>query len=131
MAKIIKQTVVSPSSRDGIVLPPVKQQVSSTQTVERSIYFILGIIEVLLAFRLIFKLSGASLASSFVRTIYSLTALLVAPFEGIFHKAVAQGIETASVLEPSTLVALVVYAILAWGIVMLVRLLSREQEVTE
>jgi hypothetical protein len=47
------------------------------------------------------------------------------------YKAVAQGIETASVLEPSTLVALVVYAILAWGIVMLVRLLSREQEVTE
>ena len=40
----------------------------------------------------------------------------------------AEGIETTSVLEPSTLVAIVVYVILAWGIVKLVRILSGEKQ---
>ncbi|MCX6706357.1 MAG: hypothetical protein NTV24_04650, partial [Candidatus Woesebacteria bacterium] len=53
-----------------------------------------------------------------------LTGIFILPFEGIFRRGFSQGIETTSVLEPSTLVALIVYAVLAWGIVKLLRVLS-------
>ncbi|MDP2861105.1 MAG: YggT family protein [bacterium] len=84
--------------------------------------------EVLLAFRLVFKLTGASISSAFVGLIYGLTGIFILPFEGIFRRGYAQGVETTSVLEPSTLVALIVYAVLAWGIVKLLRILSGEQQ---
>lgn len=104
----------------------VKTQVSSGQYIEQFIYFVLGVVDVLLAFRFILKLTGASPSSSFVQFIYNLTRIFVMPFEGIFRRAVTEGIETSSVFEPSTIVALVVYAILAWGLVALSRMLSGE-----
>lgn len=106
----------------------VRGEATGSQTVEYIIYFLLGILEVLLAFRLIFKLTGASLSSAFVSLIYSLTGIFILPFEGIFRRGYTQGIETTSVLEPSTLVAIVVYAVLAWGIVKLARILSGKQQ---
>jgi hypothetical protein len=66
--------------------------------------------------------------SSFVDVIYTVTGIFILPFEGIFRRGYAQGVETASVLEPSTLTAIIVYAILAWGIVQLVHVLSGERQ---
>jgi len=106
-----------------------KVEASNTQTAEYLIYYILGTLEILLAFRLLLKLAGASLSSGFVRMIYGLTSIFVWPFEGIFRKGFAQGVETTSVLEPATIVALIVYAILAWGIVKLVRISSGEKQI--
>ncbi|HJY98408.1 MAG TPA: YggT family protein [Patescibacteria group bacterium] len=94
----------------------------------RLIYFLFGVLEVLLVFRLIFKLAGASYGSVFVNFIYSLTGIFILPFAGIFRSATTEGIETTAVLEPATLVAILVYAALAWGIVALVGILSRERE---
>lgn len=88
------------------------------------IYFIFGAIEILLVFRLIFKLSGANPSSSFVNMIYSLTQIFILPFSGIFRQATTQGVETTAVLEPSALVAIVVYAVVAWGITQLVAISS-------
>lgn len=84
----------------------------------------------LLAFRLVLKITGASLTSAFVGLIYGLTGIFILPFEGIFRRGYAQGVETTSILEPSTLVAIVVYAVLAWGIVKLIRVLSGEKQVS-
>ncbi len=106
----------------------VKVEASNSQTAEYVVYYIFGALEILLAFRLVLKLAGASTLSGFVRFIYSITGIFTVPFQGIFHPAVTQGIETTAVLEPSTLVAIVVYAILAWGIVQLIRISSKEQQ---
>jgi len=106
-----------------------KVEASNTQTAEYLIYYVFGTLEILLAFRLLLKLAGASLSSGFVRMIYGLTSIFVWPFEGIFRKGFAQGVETTSVLEPATIVALIVYAILAWGIVKLVRISSGEKQI--
>jgi hypothetical protein len=84
----------------------------------------MGTLEALLAFRLIFKLMGASVGSAFVGMIYGITGIFIMPFEGIFRRWFTQGLETTSVLEPSTVVAIIVYAILAWGIVQLLHVLS-------
>ncbi|OGM08724.1 hypothetical protein A2159_02380 [Candidatus Woesebacteria bacterium RBG_13_34_9] len=101
---------------------------TSSQTIEYLIYFFFGALEILLAFRLVLKLMGASIASGFVGLVYGLTGIFILPFEGIFRRGTAQGIETTSVLEPSTLVAIIVYAVLAWGIVKLVRIFSGEKQ---
>ena len=50
------------------------------------------------------------------------------PFEGIFRRAFAPGVENTSVFEPATLVAAIVYILLAWGIVKLVSISSGEKQ---
>jgi len=109
----------------------VKSAATSSQTIEYLIYFFFGLLEILLAFRLVLKLTGASIASAFVGLIYGITGIFILPFEGIFRRGYAQGVETTSVLEPSTLVAIIVYAVLAWGIVKLLRILSGEKQQTD
>lgn len=85
--------------------------------VRKLIYYTLGILEVLLGFRLIFKILGANPQSGFVSLIYSVTGIFLAPFYGIFKSFITKGIETTSVFEPATLVAMLVYALIAYGIV--------------
>lgn len=110
------------------LIEETKLGASNSQTTEYLIYYFFGALEILLAFRLILKLTGASLASGFVKMIYGVTGIFVWPFEGIFRRAFSQGVETTSVLEPATIVALAVYAIAAWGIVKLVRISSGEKQ---
>lgn len=79
---------------------------------------IVGILEVLIAARFLLELLGASSGSSFVRFLYGVTAPLVGPFHGIF----ANSGTSANVFEPASLVAMAVYAVIGWGIVMLIRI---------
>lgn len=82
------------------------------------VYFILGVLEIILALRFIFRLLGANEGSGFVAFLYGLSHVFVAPFNGIFND---QTIGNVSVFEVSTLVAMVIYALIAWGIVSLAR----------
>lgn len=113
---------------DPVMATQVKTAATNLQTIEYLIYFFFGLLQILLVFRLIFKLTGASASSAFINFIYGVTGLFILPFEGIFTGGTSRGLETTSVFEPETLVALVVYALLAWGIVKLVRILSGEQQ---
>lgn len=128
MAEIIKETTTTKEAGDNPVAEAPKPKATSFQTVEYLVYFFFGALEIFLIFRLVLKLMGASIASSFVGLIYGLTGIFIVPFEGIFRRGFTQGIEATSVLEPATLVAIIVYAILAWGIVKLIRIFSRKEE---
>lgn len=86
------------------------------------VYYILGLLETILLFRLIFMLLGANPGSGFVAFIYSLSRIFLAPFTGIFRAFISPGIETKSVFEPATLIAMAVYALAAYGIVKLLRI---------
>ncbi len=124
MEEIIKETVVT---KAGVVNNnPTKIKATDTQTTEYVIYFLFGMLEIILAFRMIFKLAGASMSSGFVRFVYGLSGIFIMPFEGIFRRGFTQGLETTSVLEPSAIVALLVYMVLAWGLVKLLGILSGE-----
>lgn len=79
---------------------------------------IVGVIDVLIAGRFLLQLLGASTQSSFVNLVYSVSAPLVAPFHGIF----ASSGSSTNVFEPAALVAIVVYAVIGWGLVMLIRI---------
>ena len=137
MTEIAKETVTTQGSNVAPVVNTTtksissKSEATSSQTIEYVIYFLFGALEVLLAFRLVLKLMGASLASAFVGLIYGLSGIFILPFEGIFRRWFSQGVETTSVLEPSTIVAIIVYAVLAWGIVKLARIFSGEKQPTD
>jgi len=102
------------------------QRSSGVPFAERAVmitYLVLGIMEALLITRVILKLLAANPEAGFVRLIYDRSALFVAPFQGIFPTPATQN----SVLELSSLVAIAVYAFIAWGIVRLIAIFSRRQ----
>lgn len=121
MTEITKETVTSQGKAP---------EATNSQTVEYLVYFFFGALDILLAFRLILKIMGASMSSAFVKLVYGLSGVFILPFEGIFRRWFAQGVETSSIFEPSTLVAIAVYAVLAWGTVKLIRIFSGEQQTT-
>ena len=84
--------------------------------VVNSVTFLLGVLEVVLVLRFIFRLLGASQDNSFLLFLYNLSQVFVAPFHGIFHDQV---LGTHSIFELSTLIAMVVFALLGWGLVAL------------
>lgn len=92
------------------------------------IYYILGIIEALLLLRFLFKALGANTGSGFVDWIYTITNGLVAPFNGIFPTGTTSGLANMSVIEPSTIVAMIVYAIIAWAITALLSALFASRD---
>jgi len=83
------------------------------------IWFIVGVIEILLVARFVLKLFGANPNSSFVDFVYSVSRVLTAPFDNIFNVASTTTSNVHSVFEPSILVAAAVYALIGWGIVKL------------
>ena len=146
MAEIIKETVTTTENSDAVstgdtvvkaagensstpvMTTQVQTAATNSQTSEYLIYYIFGALEILLSFRLVLKMMGASITSTFVAFIYGLTGLFILPFEGIFRRGVTQGLETASVLEPATIIAMIVYIIMAWGIVKLIKIFSGEKQ---
>lgn len=82
--------------------------------------FVVGVVDILVAARFLGKLLGASGQSAFVSFIYSVSGPLVAPFQGIF----GNGGSKANSFETADLVAIVVYAVVGWGIVMLIRIVT-------
>ena len=134
MSQTTKETVTTENNGPVPVVVQEVQQPKATgyQTAEYLIYFFFGALEVLLVFRLVLMMTGASLASSFVAMIYNFTQIFVLPFNGIFRSGVAQVAgSTNLVFEPSTLVAIIVYAVLALGIVKLLRVVSGRQQEAE
>jgi hypothetical protein len=129
MTEIEKETITTPESAGNqVVRAPTPQKATGSQTTEYLVYYIFGALEILLVFRFVLKLAGASLGNAFVGFVYGLSGIFVAPFAGIFHRGFTQGVETTSVFEPSTLIAILVYAVVAWGIVKLVRISSGEKQ---
>jgi YGGT family len=104
---------------------PVQQSpgVTLAERAAQITYLILGVVEALLITRVILKLLAANPAAGFVRVIYDRSALFVAPFQGIFPTPATHN----SVLELSSLVAIAMYALIAWGIVRLIAIFRRRQ----
>lgn len=96
---------------DSYNSPTTKPLYRGTQIV----WYIVGIIEVLLLFRFILKLLGANPGAGFTDFIYGATYIFAAPFLSVFRITQVQG----SIFEWTTLLAMLVYWIIATGIVKL------------
>ncbi len=116
-----KTTIVNPQ-------PPIKTEhpqvaYNKKHAIFRAyqvIWYILGVIEVLLGFRMALKALGANPASGFTALIYALSDPLALPFQGILRTSVANG----SVFEWSTVIAAIVYALIAYGIIYLMQMIK-------
>lgn len=92
-------------------------------TAANGIWYLVGFVEIMLAFRFILKLFGANPDSGFVNFIYALTGVLTLPFDSIFGVTKPEtGAVVTSVFEPSILVAAVVYALIGWGVIKLINI---------
>lgn len=93
--------------------------ISGTTLFKRVIWFIVGFINVLLAARVVLLLLGAQEDSGFVSFVYAISAPFAAPFYGMFAYQPTYGVST---LEVSSLVAMAVYTLIAWGLTKLLTL---------
>lgn len=102
-------------------------EVSPAARIGQVIYVILGVVIALIVIRVILKALAANAAAGFTSFIYGITDPLVAPFQGIFATPHAS---TGSVFEFSSIVAIVVYALIAWAIVRLIDIAGRRRTTT-
>jgi hypothetical protein len=89
----------------------------------QAVYLIFGVIEVLLLIRFALKALGANAETGFAQLMYAITGPLVAPFLGLFGTPTPTG---GAVLEPYTLLTLVIYAAVGWLLARVVWLLFGE-----
>ncbi len=80
------------------------------------VYYVLTVLEILFAFRFFLKLLAASPNNVFAEVVYGITYVFLLPFASLFPPAVTTDGKMPSAFEPSTLVAMVFYAILAWAV---------------
>lgn len=80
--------------------------------ISRVIWFVAGVILLLLAFRFVLALLGANTTNSFAQFIYNTSHPFVAPFFNLFnYNNIQYGF---SRFEVYTLIAMAVYAAVAW-----------------
>jgi uncharacterized membrane protein len=96
-----------------------QQRANIRYWITRVVYFLLGVLEVILVLRFLFKLLGANAGNGFVVFLYNLSYFFVAPFSGIFNNPTIGN----NVFEITTIIAMIVYALIAWGLVSLGRLI--------
>jgi uncharacterized protein YggT (Ycf19 family) len=81
----------------------------------RIVWYIFGAIEALLAIRFILRALGANTDAAFTQFVYATSHIFLAPFQFVFGTPFIGG----AALEFSTLLAMAVYWLIAWGIVKL------------
>ncbi len=91
----------------------------------RIVYFIFGVIIALIAVRFVLLLLAANRDNAFVDFIYTSSNMFVAPFHGIFNYTPSYG---AAVFEISSVVAMLIYALISWGVVYLLTMGIRNRD---
>jgi YggT family protein len=93
----------------------------------RVVWFVFGAIEVLVAVRFVLVLLGANAEAGFVRFVYGFSDVFMAPFAAIFGTLRVAG----ATFEWSALIAIAIYALVAWGFVALIHAVNpRERSET-
>lgn len=124
--EIVKTTTTAPPAVDT---GRPQQVFNKKKTIFRAyqiIWYILALVEILLGFRVALKALGANSLSGFTSLVYNLSDPLTLPFRGIL----ANTVSGASLFEWSTLIAVIVYALIAYGLIyifQLVKPVSKEE----
>jgi len=105
--------------REKIVENIGSAQRQNVQRVEQFIWLVFGVLEVMLGLRFFLLLIAANPANPFTRLVYTFTDLFMLPFSGMVRTPSAGGM----VLEIPAVIAMIIYALLAWTLTSLVRIL--------
>jgi hypothetical protein len=131
-ANTVETTTTTPAPSDQMVahnvresvVDPAAEKAAAVDWVSRLVWFIGGLMAVLLAIRFVLLASGANESAGFAQLMYGLTDWMVAPFAGLFGRPLTYpGAAGTGVLEWESLVAIVVYLLIAWLITRLAQLL--------
>jgi len=114
MSNDSRMTEVTSSQRE-----PEREQRILTFKATQLIWLVFGVLEVLIALRIGLMLIGANVNSPIVAMIYGFTYLFLFPFASLVGSPAAGGM----VLEVSSMFAMVIYALVAWGITRVVWLI--------
>lgn len=98
----------------------------TSNTLQRLVTLVFGIVEAILSLRFFLKLGGANPANGFVNWVYETSGQLLKPFFNIFP---ASQLEGRYVIEFSTLFAILVYGLIALGLAALIRALTPDEPV--
>ncbi len=127
VARVEQRDVVGPGGqvlRQDVAVAEFVDNVEARQSraawLENLIYFIFGGIALLIALRVLLKAIGANPDNGFTNLIYRLSHLFVAPFASMFDP-IALG--TNAVFEVASVLAIIIYLIVAWLLVRLMILL--------
>ena len=118
-------TADSPYASRSVVDEQVTRSPSGAAVLRRLVAFIFGLIQLVIGLRIILLVLDADRANGLVAGIYSISAPLVAPFEGILRTDAIHA--SGSVLDVAAIVALVGWTILEIVVVAATRIGSREQ----
>ncbi len=108
-----RQTVTTQEKTSGVVVA------------QRIIWYVVGVISVIVALRFVLLLLGANQSAGFVDLVYGVSGFFVAPFIGIFGEP-SYG---TSVFEISSLLAIAVYLLIGWGLAKLITVGRPREEV--
>lgn len=122
--KVTRTDAVAEPAQQTEVREVRESSPSGSTVASRVVWFIAGVILVLLAFRFVLALLGANPNNAFADFIYDTSYPFVAPFFGLFGYDLQYGV---SRFETFTLIAIAVYAVVAWGIAKLVTIGSTER----
>lgn len=89
-----------------------REQRVATFKATQLIWLLLGILEAVLALRVVFKLIGVNADNAFATLVYNMTNLFVAPFASLTGAPAAGGM----VLEISSIIAMIVYLLVGWAL---------------
>ncbi len=114
----IYQMSAAPSMGDASLSPrnqadQARKRQYNLARITQITWLVTGVLESLFTIRILLKLMAANPAAGFATFIYNMTAVFLTPFFGLTATPSANG----SILEIPTLIAMLVYALLAWGIV--------------
>lgn len=100
-------------------------ELSGATVASRIVWFIAGFISIVLALRIILLMLGANQGSGFVDLVYGLGGFFAAPFVGIFGSPTYGQFY----FDTASLIAIVVYLLIAWGLSKLFTLSRPREEV--
>jgi hypothetical protein len=89
-----------------------REQRITTFKVTQLIWLLLGLLEAAIALRVLFKLIAVNEANPFAALLYNVTDLFLMPFTSLLGTPQAGRM----VFEISSLIAMIVYLLLAWGL---------------
>lgn len=112
----VEETVVTKSS-NAMDSQTYRQKKTIFRTYQ-IIWYLLGVVEVFLGFRVFLKLIGANPVSGFAGFIYTVSDPLALPFSGVL------GVSSSgpSLVEWPTFIAMAVYALVVYGIEQLLQI---------
>lgn len=90
--------------------------------VTNTVYFLVGLLEILLGLRFLLRLAGANPENTFAQIIYGISDPFVAPFSTLFISPTARN--GAAIFDVNVLIAMLVYALLGWIVVLLARFIQ-------